>query len=56
MFWTFVLLAALAFGLIRLGMYSVWVSVLFGGLQLALFVIVCLAVALIWRLAVERKA
>jgi hypothetical protein len=55
MFWAFFLLAALALGLIRLGVLSVWVSVLFGGLQLALLVIVCLTIALIWRLALGKK-
>jgi membrane protein implicated in regulation of membrane protease activity len=49
MFWGFILIAALGIMLIRLGMYSVWVGVLSGGLQLALLVIVFLTVALVWR-------
>ena len=49
MFWAFVLIVALAIILIRLGMYFVWVSVLSGGFQLALLVIACLTIALIWR-------
>ena len=49
MFWVFILVAALGLGLIKLGTYSVWVTVLYGGLQLALLVIVGLTIALIWR-------
>lgn len=49
MFWAFILIVALAVVLIRLGMFSIWVSVLAGGLQLALLVIAILTIALIWR-------
>jgi len=49
MFWAFILIAALAIVLVRLGMYAVLVSVLAGGLQLALLVIAILTVAFLWR-------
>ena len=49
MFWVFILVAALGLVLIKLGTYSVWVTVLYGGLQLALLVIVGLTIGLIWR-------
>jgi hypothetical protein len=49
MFWAFILVVAFAIGLIRLGMFSVWVSVLAGSLQLALLVIAIITIALIWR-------
>jgi hypothetical protein len=49
MFWGFILIAALGFMLIRLGMYSVWVGVLSGAFQVALLVIAGLTIALVWR-------
>ena len=49
MFWTFILILILALMLVKLGAYSVLVSMLAGGLQLALLVIACLAIVLIWR-------
>lgn len=49
MFWTFVLIAALGLVFVKLGAYSVWVSILASGLKLALFVIICLGIALLWR-------
>ena len=49
MFWVFILIAALAVAFVKLGMYAVWVSVLSGGLRIALMVIACLAIMLFWR-------
>ena len=49
MFWTFLLLSALAAAFIKLGAASVMVSVLSMGLQVAVFVIVILAALLLWR-------
>lgn len=49
MFWTFILIAALGLVFVKLGAYSVWVTILASGLKLALFVIACLGIALLWR-------
>lgn len=49
MFWTFILVAALALILFQLGAYSVWFAVLKLGLLAALLVIAGLVVSLIWR-------
>jgi hypothetical protein len=49
MFWTFLLLTALAGLLIKLGAASVMVSVLSLGLQVSVLVIVILAALLLWR-------
>jgi len=49
MFWTFLLLTALAALLIKLGAASVMVSVLSTGLQVAVFVIAILAALLVWK-------
>jgi len=49
MFWTFLLLTALAAVLIKLGAASVMVSVLSMGLQAAIFVIAILAALLLWK-------
>ena len=49
MFWTFILIVALALTFVRLGAYSVLVSVLSGSLQLALLVIAGLTIVIIWR-------
>ncbi len=56
MFWAFILVAAFAIVLIKLGMFSVWVNVLSVGLQLALLVIALLAIALIWRWVIRAKS
>jgi membrane protein implicated in regulation of membrane protease activity len=49
MFWTFLLIAALALVFMKLGAYSVLVALLSGGLQLALFIIFGLVIAMLWR-------
>lgn len=49
MFWTFLLLSALAAVFIKLGAASVMVSVLSMGLQAAVIVIAMLAALLLWR-------
>lgn len=49
MFWTFILFSAFGLVFIKLGAYSVWVAILASGLKLALFVIACLGIALLWR-------
>lgn len=49
MFWTFLLLSALAAVFIKLGAASVMVSVLSMGLQAAVIVIAILAALLLWR-------
>lgn len=49
MFWTFLLLTALAGLLIKLGAASVMVSVLSLGLQVSVLVIAILAALLLWR-------
>ncbi|PKO71532.1 MAG: hypothetical protein CVU20_06630 [Betaproteobacteria bacterium HGW-Betaproteobacteria-14] len=54
MFWTFIMVVALALVFVQLGIYSVWVTVLAGLLQFALLVIGFLTIALVWR-KVSRK-
>ena len=49
MFWTFLMLSALAAAFIKLGAVSVMVSVLSMGLQAAVIVIAILAALLLWR-------
>jgi hypothetical protein len=49
MFWTFLLLTALAGLLIKLGAASVMVNVLSLGLQVSVLVITILAALLLWR-------
>jgi hypothetical protein len=49
MFWICILLTALALMLVKLGAYSILLPVLTLLLCIALLVITCLAVALIWR-------
>ena len=56
MFWIFILMVALAVVFVRVGMLTVAVSFLAGGLQLALIVIAVLAVTLIWRRIFGKKA
>ena len=55
MFWIFILMVALAVVFVRVGMLTVAVSFLAGGLQLALIVIAVLAVTLIWRRLFGKK-
>lgn len=56
MFWTFLLLTALAAVLIKLGAASVMVSVLSTGLQAAIIVIAILAALLLWNKLSKEKA
>ena len=56
MFWIFVLVVALALVLLKLGMLSVWVSVFSIGLQVAMFVIAFLLIALIWHWVLKAKS
>lgn len=49
MFWAFILITGLALMFAKLGAFSVWVTVLSGGLKLALLVIACLAIMFLWR-------
>ena len=55
MFWGFLIFAGLAFVFAQLGAMSVWLTVLKGGLQLALVVIAGLAIVLLWRRVVGGK-
>lgn len=54
MFWIFILFASLAAFFVKLGAYSVWVSMLALFLKLAVIIIVVLSVALLWK-KVSRK-
>jgi len=56
MFWTFILIVALALTFVRLGAYSVLVSVLSGSLQLALLVIAGLTIVIIWRRVFGKRS
>jgi hypothetical protein len=49
MIWIFTLVVGLAAALIKLGMYSVWVSVLTTACKLAGLVFLVLAIAYLWR-------
>jgi len=49
MFWGFLIFAGLAFVFAQLGAMSVWLTVLKGGLMLALLVVVVMAILLLWR-------
>lgn len=55
MFWAFMLIAALAVVFVKLGAYSVWMTILSTGLTVAILVIACLATALIWREVSSRR-
>lgn len=55
MFWLSLIVLSLAVVLVKLGAYSVWVSILTGGLKVALLVITILVVALIWKKFVGAK-
>jgi hypothetical protein len=55
MFWGFILVVALATILVKLGMLSVWVSILTGGLTIAVVAVAILAIALVWHLAFGEK-
>lgn len=56
MFWAFILVAALAAVMVKLGMLSVWVSVFSVALQFAGVIVLLLTVALVWRKLFGRKA
>ncbi len=49
MVWIFMLVVSLAAALIKLGMYSVWVSVLITACKLGGLVFVVLAIVYLWR-------
>ena len=51
MFWKFILIAALAVGLLQLGAFSVWVVILKAGLIFAVIVIYGLVLSMLWRKA-----
>ncbi len=55
MIWGFIALIVLAIAFMKLGMYSVWVTILFGGLRVAIAVILLLSIILIWRATFGRK-
>ena len=55
MFWAFILITALALVFFKLGMYSVWVSILSGALQFAMLLIAILAIVFIWRRVFRPK-
>jgi DMSO reductase anchor subunit len=49
MMWIFMLVVGLAVALIKLGMYSVWISVLTTACKLAGLVFTALAIVYLWR-------
>jgi hypothetical protein len=49
MFWTFILVVALAVGLLQLGAFSVWVLVLKVGLLSSALVICVLVFSMVWH-------
>lgn len=49
MFWTFILFISLALVFVKLGVYSVWMVIFSGGLKLAIAVIICLVVWMMFR-------
>jgi hypothetical protein len=49
MFWGFLIFAGLALVFAQLGAMSVWLTVLKGGLMLALLIVVVMAILLLWR-------
>lgn len=55
MFWILIFLGALALTFAKLGAYFVMTKVLAGGLLVAILVIVCLSIALLWRELVSRR-
>jgi hypothetical protein len=48
MFWILILIAGLVACFVKLGMYSVWMTVLFAGLKLAVIIIMFLVAAMVW--------
>ena len=55
MFWIFILIGSFALMFVQLGAYSVWVSILSVGLKIAVLVITCLGIALLWRKVFGKK-
>ncbi len=55
MFWKFILIAALAVGLLQLGAFSVWVVILKAGLIFAVLVICGLVLSMLWRKASAKS-
>lgn len=55
MLWIFMLVSGLAFVFVKLGMLAVWVSLLAGGLQIALLIIAVMTIILLWRMVFARK-
>ncbi len=54
MFWAFLMFAGIAAVFAQLGAMSVWLSVLKGGLMLALLVVAVMGIALLWRKVFNR--
>lgn len=54
MFWGLLLLTGLAVVFAQLGAMSVWLTVLKGGLMLALLVVAVMAFVLLWRKVLGR--
>jgi hypothetical protein len=54
MFWIVILIAGLVLSFVKLGMYSVWVTVLVGGLKVAAVAILCLVVLLVWKRILKK--
>ena len=55
MFWICILIGLFALMFAQLGAYSVWVSIFSVCLKLALLVIACLGIALLWRKVSGQK-
>jgi ABC-type phosphate transport system auxiliary subunit len=55
MIWIFILLAGLAACFIKLGMYSVWVTILLGAVKISLVVIIGLLIGLVWRKVFKKN-
>jgi len=49
MFWGFLIFSALAVVFAKLGAMSVWITVLKGGLFLALVIVIVMAIVILWR-------
>lgn len=55
MFWIFILLTGIAFVFIKLGILSVWVTVLSVGLKLLMIVILALTAVFVWQKVFRKK-
>lgn len=49
MFWTFIIVVGLATVFVKLGAYSVWMAIFSGSLKLAIAIIVCMVIWMIFR-------